>query len=172
MMMKGLIHIYCGDGKGKTTASLGLSVRAVGAGKRVLYVQFFKDGSSSECKVLETLLTFQRPEESFGFFRTLTEEQRQAAKRFYTAHLQKAIDRAGDYDLLVLDEIISTVNHGVVEESMLLAFLEEKPEGLEVVLTGRDPSEALQAKADYITEMCKRKHPFDTGTPARFGIEF
>ena len=80
-MKKGLIHIYCGDGKGKTTASLGLSLRAAGAGMRVLYVQFFKDGRSSEFRLLEREgnVTFLRPEKAFGFFRTLSEAQRREA---------------------------------------------------------------------------------------------
>ena len=83
-MKKGLIHIYCGDGKGKTTASLGLSLRAAGAGMRVLYVQFFKDGRSSEFRLLEREgnVTFLRPEKAFGFFRTLSEAQRREAREF------------------------------------------------------------------------------------------
>ena len=79
---------------------------------------------------------------------------------------------AADYDLLVLDEIMSACSTGVVPEEEVLAFLGSKPEGLEVVLTGRNPSEALCQAADYITEMRKVKHPFDQGIPARKGIEF
>ena len=174
MMGMGLVHIYCGDGKGKTTASLGLAVRAAGRGMKVLYVQFFKDGNSSEFKALEKVenITFQPPERKFGFFWTLSEAEKAEAKAFYTAHLQKAMDRCGDYDLLVLDESMSACTTGVVEEGMLLRFLREKPEALEVVLTGRNPSDALCEAADYVTEMCKRKHPFDQGIPAREGIEF
>ena len=82
------------------------------------------------------------------------------------------MDRCRDYDLLVLDESMSACTTGVVEEGMLLRFLREKPEALEVVLTGRNPSNALCEAADYVTEMCKRKHPFDQGIPAREGIEF
>ena len=173
-MKKGLIHIYCGDGKGKTTASLGLSLRAAGAGMRVLYVQFFKDGSSSEFRLLEREgnVTFLRPEKAFGFFRTLSEAQRREAREFYTGHFRAAAAMAADYDLLVLDEIMSACSTGVVPEEEVLAFLGSKPEGLEVVLTGRNPSEALCQTADYITEMRKVKHPFDQGIPARKGIEF
>lgn len=173
-MARGLIHIYCGDGKGKTTASLGLSLRAAGAGLKVLYVQFFKDGSSSEFRLLEQIggVTFLRPEKAFGFYRTLTPAQREEARLFYTEHFRKAAAMAEHYDLLVLDEAMSACRTGVVPEAEVLDFLRHKPEKLEVVLTGRDPSQALFDAADYVTEMCKRKHPFDQGIPARQGIEF
>ena len=173
-MDKGLIHLYCGDGKGKTTASLGLALRAAGRGLRVLYVQFFKDGSSSEFCLLEKLdnVTFLRPERSFGFFRTLSPEEQEEARQFYSAHLEKALALSPQYDLLVLDEAMSACSTGVIREERLLDFLRHKPEGLEVVLTGRDPSPAVCEAADYITEMCKRKHPFDRGICARPGIEY
>ena len=173
-MKRGLIHIYCGDGKGKTTAAMGLSVRAAGCGRKVVFAQFFKDGHSGECCVLEKLpnITFLRPEKTFGFFWTLSEAEKAEARAFYTAHLQRALDLAKDADLLVLDEAMSACAHGMIDEEALLAFLRTKPEGLEVVLTGRDPSPAMQDAADYVTEMKKIKHPFDRGIPARKGVEF
>ena len=172
-MARGLVHIYCGDGKGRTTASIGLSLRAAGAGLRVLYVQFFKDGSSSEFRLLEQAgVTFLRPAKKFGFYRTLPPQQREEARAFYTEHFRTAAAMAGDFDLLVLDEAMSACRTGVVPEEEVLAFLQSRPERLEVVLTGRDPSQALFDAADYVTEMCKRKHPFDRGIPARRGIEF
>ena len=173
-MKKGLIHIYCGDGKGKTTASLGLSLRAVGAGLRVVYAQFFKDGNSSEFRLLEKEgnVTFLRPEKYFGFYHTLSEEQRREARAFYTGHFRAAAAMAADCDLLVLDEMMSACSTGVVPEAEVLAFLQNKPEALEVVMTGRNPSPAMCEAADYITEMRKVKHPFDQGIPARKGIEF
>ena len=173
-MACGLIHIYCGDGKGKTTAAVGLSVRAAGCGRKVVFAQFFKDGHSGECCVLEKLpnITFLRPERSFGFFWTLTEAEKAEAKAFYTAHLHRALELARDADLLVLDEAMSACRHGVVDEGEVLSFLRKKPERLEVVLTGRDPSRAMQDAADYVTEMKKIKHPFDRGIPARKGVEF
>lgn len=173
-MERGLTHIYCGDGKGKTTAAVGLSVRAAGCGRRVVFAQFFKDGTSGECALLESLpnIQFVRPERSFGFFWTLSDEEKAEARDFYTAHLHKAMDLAREADLLVLDEAMSACTHGVINEGELLAFLQEKPVGLEVVLTGRDPSEAMRAAADYITEMRKVKHPFDRGVGAREGVEY
>ena len=172
--MAGCVHIYCGDGKGKSTASVGLSVRAAGAGKKVLFSQFFKDGSSSEIDVLRSIpnITVELCPVTYGFYKFMNEEKRAAARTDYRALLDRVLALAPSMDLVILDEIISTCNHGVVEEAVLLDFLAHKPEHLEVVLTGRNPSKALQAASDYISEMRKVKHPFDRGIPARRGIEF
>lgn len=169
-----MIHIYCGDGKGKTTAAVGLAVRMAGFGGRVLFGQFFKDGSSSEIVSLKALpnLTVRHCKTIPGRFIRLTPEQRQIVSSDYTQYLRDLLDNSVRYDMLILDEVISACNHGTVPESLLLSFLDSLPEGIEVVLTGRNPSEALLARADYVTEMCKRRHPFDNGIPAREGIEF
>ena len=170
----GLIHLYCGNGKGKTTAAVGLAVRCAGAGGRVVFAQFFKDGSSAELNVLRALpgVKVLVCPVKYGFFKNMTEEKKAAAKADYTALLESALEAAGEAELLVLDEAVSACNHGVIPEQRLLRFLEGKPEGLEVAVTGREPSGALQEAADYITEMVKRRHPFDRGIPARKGIEF
>lgn len=172
--MAGLIHLYCGEGKGKSTAAAGLALRAAGAGKRVVYAQFFKDGSSSEISVLRTLpgVTVCVSSTHFGLFRRMTEEKKAEAAAAYRALFTRATELASEAGLLVLDEAVSACNHGILEEEKVLAFLREKPEELEVVLTGRNPSQALLERADYITEMVKRRHPFDRGIPARKGIEF
>ena len=172
--MAGLIHIYCGDGKGKTTAAVGLAVRASGAGKQVVFTQFFKDGTSSEVENLRNLpgIRIFHADTVKGFYRSMTPQQRETAKTDYTALFCKVTAQAQCADLLILDEMISACNRGVVPEALVLAFLENKPEGLEVVLTGRDPSQALQERADYMTEMRKLRHPFDAGIPVRKGIEF
>ena len=173
--MRGLVHIYCGDGKGKTTAAAGLAVRAAGAGKKVLFVQFFKDGSSSEIGALRDGLgiTVRVVTENFGFVWTMDDEELARAKKAYTELLLDAEKEAEDgYGLLVLDEIISAVNCGIVPERELLDFIICRPEGLEIVLTGRDPSPALSDAADYITEMRKIRHPFDDGVMGRKGIEY
>ena len=86
--------------------------------------------------------------------------------------LDDVLAQAAQFDLLVLDEVVSACNHGVVEEAVLCRFLQEKPEHLEVVLTGRNPSEQLLEFANYVTEMKKQKHPYDEGISARLGIEF
>lgn len=173
---EGLVHLYCGEGKGKTTAAVGLCARAAGSGKRVLFVQFFKDGTSSEnasLRLLPNVHTMHEPR-YFGRVSNMGKEEFEECKRAYSALFEAAISRAAaeEFDLLVLDEAVSSCNHGVIDEGALLRFLKSRPARLEVVLTGREPSAALVDAADYVTEMKKIKHPFDAGIVARRGIEF
>lgn len=172
--LRGCLHIYCGDGKGKTTASVGLAVRAAGNGMKVLFCQCMKDGTSGEVKLLKKLgITYRCCAERFGFFWNMTEEQKERAAHAYT-HLFEDVSREAEeenYDLLVIDEFMSAYNHGLIYQKTALDFLINRPEYLEVVLTGRDPGEELLELADYVTEMRKIKHPFDEGIPARKGIE-
>ena len=170
-----MIHIYCGEGKGKTTAAVGLCVRAVGAGKRALFVQFFKNGVSSEVRVLQKIDNVRVLFEPkyFGRVSNMTPAEREESRRAYTHLFERcaSLVRAGEADVVVLDEIVSACNHGVVEEEKVLAFLDEA-QNAEVILTGRGPDERLLRRADYVTEMVKRKHPYDLGITARKGIEF
>lgn len=173
--MTGLIHIYCGDGKGKTTAAVGLAVRAAGAGQKVIFAQFFKDGSSSEIRTLEQIgqIELELCRVQHGFYAFMDEEGKARARQDYTAVLERALERAREgADLLVLDEAISACNCGVIPQQQLEEFLRTKPEGLEVVLTGRDPAAELVELADYVTEMRKLRHPYDRGVMARLGIEY
>lgn len=172
--MTGMIHIYCGDGKGKTTAAVGLAVRAAGARKKILFSQFLKDGSSSELNILRSLenVSVVNCETVSGFYRSLTEAQREQVNRDYSAMLREVLAAADSVELLVLDEVLHACNYGIVDEDVLCRFLSHKPERLEVALTGRNPSERLLALADYVTEMKKQKHPYDRGVMARLGIEF
>jgi len=172
--LKGCIHIYCGDGKGKTTASVGLAVRAAGNGMKVLFCQCMKDGTSSEVKMLQKLgITYCCCPERFGFYWNMTDEQKEKAAHAYTHLFEEVTRRAEEekYDLLVIDEFMSAYNHGLIHQKTALYFLVNKPKHLEVVLTGRDPGEELLKLADYVTKMRKVKHPFDEGIPARKGIE-
>lgn len=173
--MAGLVHIYCGDGKGKTSAAVGLTVRAAGADRRVLFVQFLKNGDSSELIILRALENVEVfvCNARHGFLWKMGENERAQAKQDYSALLEAALEKARrGVDLLVLDEAVSACNLGVIEEKKLLDFLREKPSELEVVLTGRYPSAALLQRADYVTEMKKLRHPYDRGVGARRGIEF
>ena len=172
--MAGLIHVYCGDGKGKTTAAVGLAVRASGAGKRVIFTQFFKDGSSSEIESLKRLPGIRtiHAQTVKGFYHAMTPQQREQAREDYTALFRQVANLETEADLLILDEIVSACNRGVVPETLVTDFLRQKPRHLEVVLTGRNPSSDLMELADYVTEMRKLRHPFDRGIAARKGIEF
>jgi len=171
----GLIHLYCGDGKGKTTAAAGLAARASGAGRRVIFAQFFKDGSSSEIKSLRQLETVctMHCKTVPGRYSRMDEAGRAQARTDYRRFFLDVAGAAWEgAELLVLDEVVSACNHGILQEDALVDFLREKPAALEVVLTGRDPSPALVELADYVTEMRKIKHPYDRGVHARRGIEF
>ena len=173
--MAGLIHIYCGEGKGKTSAALGLALRAAGAGMKVLFVQFLKDGSSSEIALLEKLgIETACCPHIRKFVFQMTEEERLQAGEEYSRLLSAALRRCReeDFGLLVLDEVIPACNMGMVSEAALADFLRSKPPELELALTGREASPALLELADYVTEMKKHKHPYDRGLQARKGIEF
>lgn len=176
-MDHGKMHIYCGDGKGKTTAAVGLAVRCAGSGRRVVFVSFLKDGSSSEVRVLEQIpgIKVLMCPRSFGFTFRMTEQERKDAEEAYRELWNRAVEEVGKEpaDLLVLDELMAAYNAGLVDQREVLEFLLEKPEPLEVVLTGREPGEELLALADYVTEMKLRRHPYvDAGLAAREGIEY
>ena len=171
----GLIHIYCGDGKGKTTTGMGLCARAAGHGLKVLIYQFMKDNSTSERKILEALpnVTFVDglKEEKFSF--QMTGQEKAARRDFYAGRLREVTERAAAerFDVLFLDEAIYSIRAGLLDEELMIQFLETKPEKLEVILTGQEPGPRLLALADYVSEIRKIKHPFDEGVPARPGIE-
>lgn len=171
----GLVQVYTGDGKGKTTACVGLAVRAAGAGLRVAFVQFVKGGRrSSELAMLEQLgVRVERPAEaSTGLLAAggITDEDRRAAGEAWS--IASGAIASGAYDVVVLDEACVALAHGMVDERAVLDALAKRPPHVEVVLTGRGAPAALVERADLVTEMRARKHPFDRGIPARFGIEY
>ena len=169
-----MLHIYCGDGKGKTTCSMGLAVRAAGHGRKVVVAQFLKCGNSGERTVLEQLpnVTLLPVPEITKFVFAMTEEEKAQTRTQMGEILTRAIAESRDADLLVLDELNGAISTGMVTLEDVLAFLDSRPEGLEVVITGRDPAPELRQRADYITEMTKVKHPFDKGLNARKGVEW
>ena len=152
----GYVHVYCGDGKGKTTTAMGLCTRAAGYGYKVLIYQFMKNNKTSERNIQMTL------------------SEKLERKTYYEKQFRKITAKAAeeDYDLLFFDELIYTIRAGLFDEQILLDYLKkEKPEHLEVILTGQQPSDELVELADYVSEIRKIKHPFDQGLPARPGIE-
>lgn len=173
--MFGLIHIYCGDGKGKTTAAVGLAVRCAGRGNKVLLVQFLKSRDSGELYSLAKLpdIEVMRGKESKKFTFQMNEEEKHALLIEHNKMFEQVLAKIknGGYSLLILDEIIGALNAKVFEMPKLIEFLRHKPENLEVVLTGRNPAPELVEIADYVSEMRKVKHPMDKGIMAREGIE-
>ena len=174
---KGLVHIYTGDGKGKTTASVGLAVRAAGWGFNVLFVQFFKPESdpSGEKEIFrKNIRTIElvRGNVRHPCF-TGPDTDAGAVKRSVRAMFEIVRARANEgFDLVILDEVIGAVNAGFVEIKEVLEFLDGRKESIEVALTGRDAPAELVRRSDYVTEMLNIKHPYDLGIMARAGIDF
>lgn len=170
---RGLVHLYTGNGKGKTTAAVGLAVRATGAGLRVQFVQLMKGRDSAECGPLERLgIRVLRTGAGEKFVFQMDAAERAACRAAHMVCLEEAGRRAVDCDLLVLDEAMGAVATGMLDEAALTVFIKEKPPGLELVLTGRDAPPAVRQLADYITDMQAEKHPYERGVPARPGIEY
>jgi cob(I)alamin adenosyltransferase len=176
--MLGLIHIYTGAGKGKTTVALGLALRAVGAGLRVAIVFFDKGGKVySERESLEKLgvdyfstgMERFNPETGEFRFGVTKEDVFEAKKGLRTA---KRVLQGGKYDLVILDEINTVAAQKMVDTADVLKLLEAKPKNVELVLTGRGASQEILDKADLITEMYEIKHYYRKGVKARKGIDY
>lgn len=171
----GLIHIYTGEGKGKTTASLGLAVRCAGHGNKVLIVQFLKSRPTGELQSLALIpnIELMRGKETKKFTFQMNEEEKAQVLKEHLELFARVEEKCHkeQLDLLIFDEVLGAIKSGVMDEERLLDFLKHKPAELEVVLTGRNPSARLIDMADYVSEIVKRKHPFDKGIPARTGVE-
>jgi cob(I)alamin adenosyltransferase len=173
-MEKGLVQVYTGNGKGKTTAALGIALRAVGHGFKVLVIQFMK--GNIECGELESArklfpnLTIKpMGRETFvSKSRPDPVDVRQAQKGFSLA--KKAVENK-EFDIVILDEINVAIDYGLIPLSDLLQLIDSKPETIELILTGRNAKPEIMDKADLVTEMIDRKHYYDKGVSARKGIE-
>lgn len=174
MIGKGRIHIYYGYGKGKTTAAVGQIIRAAGSGLDILMFQFLKNNSANERKILEQIpnITCLPGREITKFVNQMNRDEKAELKHYNTKALDEIVKFCSPFDILFLDEILDAVALGVLSEDKLLSFLQHKPYGLEIIMTGHDLSERMLEMADYATEMTKVRHPFDDGKIAREGIEF
>jgi len=174
-MKDGLLQVYTGDGKGKTTAAFGLAFRAYGRGFKVAVVQFMKTWVTGEVQLAETLENFhiKRIDTSPKF----TWEMNEAELEELRLEIRKGFDyvrnlvKENKYDLLVLDEINHIIIKEFVSKEEILEFIDSKPDTLEIVMTGRNAPDWLMENADLVSEMKCIKHPFEKGIPARVGIE-
>ncbi|MGD9333325.1 MAG: cob(I)yrinic acid a,c-diamide adenosyltransferase [Desulfobacterales bacterium] len=169
---RGLVHVYTGEGKGKTTAALGLCLRAVGAGWRVYFVQFMKSGAYSEIKALKRMGDQVRLAQcgSGRFVRgTPSREDRQLARQGLEA-ARTAIN-SGDYQMVILDESMIALHQGLLTQAQIEALIETCPATVELVLTGRYAPPEIIAQADLVTDMHAVKHYYQKGVKARRGIE-
>lgn len=174
---KGLVVVYTGEGKGKTTAAMGLALRAAGYGKKVLVIQFVKTWFTGEKGGFEMIPNVEFIQAGKGFYKILGDklpegEHVEAAEE--ALMLAQAKISSGEYDVVVLDEIIGSVTGGLLKLEPVLAMIDSKPELLDLVLTGHHAEElpALLERADLITEMKKIKHPYDSGILAKKTIDY
>lgn len=165
-----MLHLYHGDGKGKTTCAMGLALRYAHYGKKVLIVQFLKNGASGEVLALQTLenVTVKTKSITNTFSWLMTPEEKSQTKEAHHALLDEATET--EWDLLVLDELCAALSTHMMDIERVKEFLREV-EG-EIVITGRNPPDFLREIADYSTCMTLEKHPFTQGIPAREGVEF
>lgn len=175
-VIQGCVHVYCGDGKGKTSAAIGLAIRAAGRGKRVLIARFLKNEDSGEVSVLRGVNGIQvlPCEKDFGFYSRMSDAEKQEASDYYMELFRSGCKEAeqGNCEVLILDEIMAVCNYGLLPEEAVLDWLVKRPKPLEVVMTGRDPSRHFKELADYVSVIQMEKHPFQKGIMAREGIEF
>ncbi len=172
----GLVHLYTGDGKGKTTAAIGLAIRAAGSGKKVVFTQFMKGQDTSELRSLSLIDNIKviRNKENLGWFKKGDPELAMAFTGLHNETLDKIkkLIETHECDVLIMDEITYPYNYSIIDKNALEKLIVEKPKYLEIILTGRNADSFFTENSDYITEMKKIKHPYDKGIMAREGIEF
>ncbi len=173
-LRRGLVQIFTGDGKGKTSAAIGAVIRALGHGLRVYIVFFMKGdypyGERNILSQLPSVTVDSFGSEGFVDPANVKPEDREQAKKALAAARKAMLE--GNYDLVVLDEVNVAVAFKLVEVDEVLKLIDDKPEGVELILTGRRADSKLVQSADLVTEMLKIKHPYDEGVAARGGIEY
>lgn len=173
MLERGFVHLYFGNGKGKTTSAVGLAIRALGAGLKVAFLQFFKPGNSSEVKILRNFspnlffVSFHHA----GFVNKENISEKLKEKILEGYNLFKDLLLSKNYNLIILDEFVYAINWNIIKLEDFLQVLKNKPLEIEIVITGREVPEALIEVSDLVTEMRMIKHYFQKGVKARWGIE-
>jgi len=172
-LKKGYIHVYTGNGKGKTTSAIGLGIRAAGDGLKVHMIQFMKGRKYSELVTLDNIDGFNYSQHGRDEFVNKDNPEQidiDLAKEGFK-HAKELIN-SGKYDIIILDEINVAVDFNLISLDEVLKIIDEKPEKLELVLTGRYAHPEIQKYANYVTEMLEIKHPYQQGVEARKGIDF
>ena len=169
-----MIQIYCGEGKGKTSAAAGAAIRAAGQGLQVYFIQFMKGNESGEITILEKLegITVKRLRKEYPFYKDMNAQEREAITKEHNELLNGLMEIDDDENtMMILDELTYPVKYHLINEEAVRRFLKEKRK-TELIITGRDPWEEVLNMASCITECKKIRHHFDQGIPARRGIEY
>ena len=166
-----MVQLYYGFGKGKTSAATGAAVRAAGNGMRVVFAQFFKDGSSGEVKVLRNIpgITVLLPKSDYKLFENMTESRKKELYEDYTEFLRSLFKSRIGCDMIILDEALDAYTGGFVDR---LSCIKSCPDNLEIIVTGHAKSDDIADAADYVTEFTAVRHPYEKGVKARRGIEY
>lgn len=177
-----MIHLYSGDGKGKTSIAIGMSVRFAGAGGHVIFAQFMKGNESSELNILRQLdnVKVLKVEKEFGFYNKMTEQDKSEITGLHNeilGEIAETIEQIKEKNacpqlLIVLDEITYPCRWKLIDEAAFKDLLKDLPECVEVVMTGRDPHDYMIESSDYWSDVEMKRHPFEKGIAARKGVEF
>lgn len=171
-----MLQIYCGNGKGKTTAAIGLAVRAAGSGMHVHFVQFLKGSETSELKILSQIpeIEILRCDKNYGFTFQMNHEQKCKLTERHNQMLSQSISRLYENktDMLILDEFFAAYQCHLLDRTLADRLVFTYPEKTELILTGRNPEQKFIDAADYVSEIQAVKHPYQKGISARLGIEY
>lgn len=168
----GLIHVYTGEGKGKTSAGMGLLVRTLGRGSKVKIIQLFKRDTGEQFFFENSGVEYLQFKPLHPYFKTYNVNELGNLKEEFLEFWQEAIRDLEIYDVVLIDEIGPGINWKIIPEEIVLELIENKPENTELILTGRDVPQSILDKADYVSYIKKIKHPYDEGILAREGIEY
>ncbi|MBI9019261.1 MAG: cob(I)yrinic acid a,c-diamide adenosyltransferase [Phycisphaerae bacterium] len=180
ILKQGLVQVYTGDGKGKTTASLGLAWRMLGWGGKVYICQFLKPadfitGEMQTAEMFKENLVLEHLDAKWNMLAGLKDKDQvnaaQSAIDEKLKHIHK-LAQQGEFDLIILDELMFSLTHGLAEWPVVKSIIDDRASHVELVFTGRGPDKRLLAKADLITEMTLKRHPFEKGIIGRKGIEY
>ncbi len=168
----GLVHIYTGEGKGKTSAGMGLILRALGRGSKVKIIQLFKRDTGEQFFFENSGVEYLQFKPLHPYFKTYDESELGNLRKEFLVFWEKALENFEIYDVVLIDELGPGINWKIIPEELALELIENKPENTELILTGRDFPKSLIDKANYVSEIKKIKHPYDEGILAREGIEY
>lgn len=169
-------HIYTGDGKGKTTAAMGLALRAIHAGRRLAIIQFLKGRESGEIALLKNYENVEilRGKPSTKFTNAMSTDELEQTRKLHNSQLESIIShmKRGEIDLIILDEVFGALNLKLLDEQLLKQILELAGDDIELIMTGRGAPDSYIEVADYVSEILSIKHPFDKGLKMRKGVEY